>query len=1152
MNLTKIIKGVLTLIFMVSAFTTFSQSNLRIQTIPAPELSDTITIDSLTIYQNSFGVFCGDYKLSENDYYFNGNTREFALKNDCSDSLWISYRVFSVNFEKVYQSVDTSIIYKNEGQKEDFFFRDASFERENFFSGDGINKSGSISRGINFGNAQDLSVNSTLNLQLSGEISDNVNVLATVTDDNLPIQPEGNTNQLQEFDQVFIQLFGKEYKVIAGDFWLHKPNGYFMNYNKRAQGLFGEYSFDMNKNNSLKIQASGALSKGKFARNVIQGVEGNQGPYRLKGNENEPYIIVLSGTESVYLNGKLLERGQDLDYIIDYNTSEVTFTSRHHINKDSRIVVEFQYTDQNYARSLFQGGLDYKSEKVDVWFNVYSEQDAKNQSLQQQLSDADKLLLSQVGDSLDLAFMRSIDSIGFADNQVVYLMTDSLGYDSVLVHSVDPNLAHYRAVFTEVGHGKGNYVFDKFTAVGRVFKWVEPIGGIPQGNYEPIRLMVAPKKRMMMSLGTNYRLSDRWQMQTEFSLSNNDKNTFSKFDNEDNLGYSNFTLIEGNFKLGRDKDSSKWSLKTAIDFEYTSRYFEEIERYRGVEFDRDWNVRGKDYQGDEILANLSARIMHNDFGSFELKGQNFTFGNDFQGNRGQFLASWEQKGFKGTIDASFLGSRAENHANTFARHQSSLSQAIGPIRIGFEDKHERNAFVESDTLLKPNSYQWYEWKVFLSNSEKLENAFNVFYKERYDWRSDSTSLKNAAVARDIGADYNWVTNQHSRLTTMVSYRSLTIENENLIAQAPENTFIGRLDYQLNLWKNALTSSTFYEVGSGLELKKEFLYIEVNTGRGVYTWIDYNGDGVKDLNEFEIAQYPDQANYIRMYIPSDDYVSTYSNEFNQTLSWRPERIWNNKKRFLKLLSRVSNQTRFRVRKKMDSQTFEVYNPLARNIADSTLINYSSMIRNTLSINRTDPIWGADYVYSQNATKALLANGFDAKNSTFHSINARWNMIKQLTFKINGQIGEKKSIVDYTTGRDYFIKYHNIKPELVYQPGTKFRVSLNGRYEEKRNQEDFGGETSYIGDIGLELKWNQLEKGSLTAELKFVNIKYNGTESNSLAYEMLESLKPGENFTWGLNYQWSISRNLQINIQYNGRKSEKTKAIHAGGVEVRAFF
>src|SRR5690554_7090038 len=109
MNLTKIIKGVLTLIFMISAFTTFSQSNLRIQTIPAPELSDTITIDSLTIYQNSFGVFCGDYKLSENDYYFNGNTREFALKNDCSDSLWISYRVFSVNFEKVYQSVDTSI-----------------------------------------------------------------------------------------------------------------------------------------------------------------------------------------------------------------------------------------------------------------------------------------------------------------------------------------------------------------------------------------------------------------------------------------------------------------------------------------------------------------------------------------------------------------------------------------------------------------------------------------------------------------------------------------------------------------------------------------------------------------------------------------------------------------------------------------------------------------------------------------------------------------------------------------------------------------------------------------------------------------------------------------------------------------------------------
>lgn len=1137
-------------LFLLFSIHSYGQvSTSRVQEFSSS--SDTIQLDSLSIYPQSFQLYCNGTLVSKSDYQLNGAKAVLIIKNSCGGQMRAEYRVFPYNLTQKFQKRDTTFIYNQAKGDKELYFYSPSTQIQDIFGGTNLNKSGSISRGISFGNNQDLGINSSLNLELNGEIGPNLKLVASVSDDNIPIQPDGNTNKLQEFDKVFIQIYNDRLKLIAGDFWLDRPHGYFMSYKKRTQGLSIGYDFRNESNLGFTTRVSGAFSKGKFNRQIIPGVEGNQGPYRLTGSENEPFIIILGGTERVYIDGRLLERGQDFDYVINYNSAELIFTSRNQITKDSRIVVEFQYSDQSYARFLVQAENRYQFKKLDIWLNAYSEQDAKNQAIQQDLTIGQKKMLSEIGDTINLARIPSVDSIGFVENQIMYKLVDSLGYDSILVHSVDPLNAVYRATFVNIGKNKGNYVLQEYIATGKVYKWIEPIGGIPQGDYEPYRIIVTPKKRQMVTAGAKYNITNYLSAETEFSYTNNDINTFSKYDSRDNDGYAARAKINGKIPLSKDS-LSRWLLDTKLEFESLERHFTPIEQYRSVEFDRDWNTRNKGFTGNQIATTLGANFVNKRYGNFNAEGQQFLIGKDYSGYRTALNGKWAQKGFKAIWDGSYLQSNSVDNSQ-YLRHKTDISQDIKWLRIGYKDDHERNTYNSPTIPLAKNSYQFLDYQFYIENGDSIKNKFRVFYRERYDWISDSFKLKTAAKAQTAGGEVRISELKNQTLNVLASYRELKIIDNQLINQIPENSILGRIDYELRLWKTAFTWNTFYEVGSGLEQKREFMYLQVNTGQGIYTWIDYNADGIKDLNEFEIAQYADQASYIRVFTPSSEYVKTYSNEFNQSLFWKPERIWASKKGALKVLSRFSDQIRIRINRKTNFfDGKNAFNPFATNVRDTNLISTSYDFRNSFYFNRVSSIVSVSWVYQKNQNKTLLASGFDSRKNEYNELNFRWNITKKISIEGKGQIGTKSVIADYTSGRNFNISYYNIKPIFSLQTSTAFRVSLSGRYEEKHNSQDFGGESAFVGEIGTNLKYNQAEKGSLQAEFKMISITYSGIQNSALGFEMLESLKPGLNFTWNIGYQRLISKNLQLSIQYNGRKSKNNKMIHSAGMEVRAFF
>ena len=261
----------------------------------------------------------------------------------------------------------------------------------------------------------------------------------------------------------------------------------------------------------------------------------------------------------------------------------------------------------------------------------------------------------------------------------------------------------------------------------------------------------------------------------------------------------------------------------------------------------------------------------------------------------------------------------------------------------------------------------------------------------------------------------------------------------------------------------------------------------------------------------------------------------------------------KQGFLKVVSRFSNQTRVRIKRKTNIFNGNAaFNPFFSNISDTSLISTASNLRNTLYFNRTSSIFGAQYVFQDVQSKTLLASGFDSRLLKSHEVSIRWNIKKQFTLEAKGSIGDKASAADYTTGRDYTLSFYAVEPSIIYQPSTTFRLTLDGRASQKTNDPSLGGEVSDVLEFGSTFKYNQAEKGSLIGGIKTVIIEYDGDANSALGFEMLEALKPGVNYTWNVGYQRSISRNLQLSIQYNGRKSEGNRIIHSGGMEVRAFF
>ena len=1155
-----IIFSVATAVFLLFSINTQSQSlsNLREKTIQVS--TDTIKIDTLSIVPGSLQLFFNGDSININCYYFNSAASAlfFIPNNSCgigvSERINITYRTLPINLNRIYSNKllnDTASGFEDDYTP--FFYRPES-KNDDLFSLSGLSKSGSISRGISFGNNQDVVVNSSLNLQLNGKLSDDVYVLAAITDNNIPFQAEGNTQQLQEFDKVFIQLYNDNNKLIAGDFELRPSKNYFLNFYKKGQGGLYQGNFPVGKNkNQMSVSASGAISKGKYVRNAFAGEEQNQGPYQLRGAENERFIIILSGTEKVYLDGVLLKRGQENDYIIDYNTAEIIFTPNNLITKDVRLIIEFEYSDRNYSRSFLYAGTDYKNEKFEFSISTFSEQDSKNQPLEQDVDGELQNAIAAVGDNLEEAVVFNVDSIAFNSDEILYSKIDTPNSSvPIYVYSTSSDSAFFRVGFSFLGQGKGNYVAVNTNTNGRVYKWVEPINGILQGAYEPIRQLISPKKQQWINAVTKYKISESTHLEIEGSLSNNDINLYSNFDKGNDVGFALKTNIVSNSDIGI-KDSSTWSYQTTVSYEFVNKQFNFIEPFRNTEFSRDWSINSSQLNADENLFGASIVFKKSEILNIGYGFKSFIAGEAYEGYMNDLFFHYTGEKYLAQSNFSYLSNKGAISESEFLRGVADVSKKIKNFSLGVGIDFENNPIrIPGKDSLLATSRAKTNYKAFLKHESGENLNYGAEYFHGINYLPVVTNLELSDVSDNFSlfiASSNKATNAFSAKLT---YRELTIKDTAISNLQEENSILGKFDYSMRILSGFIRSNTYLEFGTGQELKREFSYLKVPAGTGNYSWIDYNSNGIKELSEFEIAIFSDKAEYIRVFTPTNEFTKTRTNQLNQIFNINPKAIIKSADKHM-FIAKFSAQSAVRYTNKLvDEDILTSLNPFI-SIKDSNLVSTAASIRNSLFFNKNHSKYSADITNQLLNNKAFLTSGFDFRKQNINTANIRWNFTKFLSLNLELEKKELVNQSDFSANRNFTIQSNKIKPLVSYQSGSSFRLSMSYSYTIKKGDTDEGNDTkANIHDVGTEIRYSSIKQGILSTRFNYIQNDFSGNVNSPTGYEVLQGLNKGVNYLWNASVQKNISNSMQLSLNYDGRKSTDAKTVHTGSMQVRAFF
>ena len=1134
------LKRLLILFLLLNIFGVYSQElNSLYQTKKIVKVQDSIQVDSVSINTSFFKLLDKNEVAIDTSFYkinFQKGLLVFNKNYISKDTITIKYLKFPDYLTKEYTIYDKSRVVASNNPFGNLYKATRDVKKK-FTPFEGLTTSGSISRGIAIGNNQNTSVNSNLDLQITGKLSDKVNLRASIQDSNIPLQEGGYSQRLDEFDQIFIELFGDKWNVRAGDLFLENRKSRFLNFNKKVQGIATQFNFGTPQKKT-QIYTSGALVRGQYAKSTFVGQEGNQGPYKLLGQNGELYILVISGSERVFVNGILLKRGENNEYIIDYNAGEIIFTTLYPITSEMRIVIEYQYSDRNYTRFVTYGGANHEQEKWSLGGYLYSENDIKNQPLQQNISQPQVQVLAAAGDNLDLMNAPSAILDTFSENKILYKKTILSGVEIFEYSNVSTDVL-YQVKFSFVGNLKGNYKIATNILNGRVFQYIAPIAGIPQGNYEPIIRLIAPTKLQIATVLGKFNPNKKTLVDFEIGVSNNDKNLFSSINDNNNKG------IAGKINFKQRLFSKKWNLDLLGNYQLIQENFKPIERLFTIEFNRDWNLTT--VTGNQSIVTTGLLFTLPEKGNVLYQFENLDFSKTFSGKRHILNGDFKFKNLMVTNQSSLLKSNAILNESQFVRNQTLAKYHVNKNWIGGSFRHENNKErVKVNNTLSALSQKFSEYGTFVGRGDSTKVYAELGYLHRLNDSLQLGQLQRVNKSQSYYLKSKLIQSDKNDLSVFVNYRNLKYQNSNRLDEPSLNS---RILYNDRFFGQLVQTTTAYENISGSLAQQEFSFVAVEPGQGIFAWNDYNGNGVQEIQEFEIAPFTDQAKFIKIFLPNQIFIKTQQNKLSQSITLNALQ-WQNEGGFKKFLSHFYNQSSYLVERKIKRNQSEFdLNPFSTN--NNNLLNLNLSIRNNLFYNRGKQKHSVTYTYISNSLQNLQASDVLTSKNNSHQLLYNHLYIKYWLFTMMGKISNSGTSSQTYTSRNFNIDGFQLAPKISYLFSTNASLDL---FYELQNKKNTLGDKEILkqSKIGTSFNFASEKKLTINGEFSYLDNNFNGNQFSPVAFQILEGLQAGKNMVWRLLAQKNLTQFLDINVNYQGRKSETNKTIHTGNIQLRAFF